>query len=204
MEPTIKLRTAKHFRFSILLGLILLTTMPVAAMARGFYTAVDVGQTSLDQYCQHEQPPGHSCSNNTTAFRLGGGYQFNPYFGIEASYGNLGTVRLNGTWATPDTVVEGKFTEIQLDTIFALPFSESFSLLFKLGVAKATVDTTYTCCFANDRSNYAMSVMGVGAQYDISKRLVARTQYEFQDAQALIGNSPFSISVLSAGVLWKF
>lgn len=202
MVSKMKIRLVNSIHIFRLGIVVLLLVVSTAAMARGFYTAVDAGHTSIENYCQ--QPRGYSCSNNRAALRLGVGYQFNPFVGIEVNYGNLGSVRLNGSWAGPNVTQEGKFSATQVAAIFSLPYSDSFSLLLKLGVARTALDTTYSCCYANENDVYWARVLGFGARYDFSKRFAVRALYEYQDEVNILGGTGVSISLLSAGVVWKF
>ncbi len=197
-------RHANRFNICAVCLLVLLSAISSKAMARGFYSAVDIGQTSFDQYCQHEQPAGYTCTNTATAVRLGGGYQFSPYFGLEANYGNLGSVKLNGIWAGANVNEKAKFRTIQVSANLDLPLSDAFALIIKIGIAKTTVDASFNCCYGNEKRDYMMSVLGFGAQYDISKKIAVRAQFESQDEQSLLGGSTFSISLISAGIVWKF
>jgi OOP family OmpA-OmpF porin len=200
MNLSAVIKQANPFHFVLVFALFLLTSMSAAAIANGFYTAVDVGQTSID--CL--QPPGYSCANNKAAYRLSGGYNYNPYIGIEANYGNLGSVRLYGIWGGPNVIQERQFSSSQIAAIIMLPNSESLSLFFKLGFGRIWIDNTYSCCYKNTRNAALSSVLGLGAEYDLSKRFSVRTQYERQEEAILLGGKSFSILLLSAGLKWKF
>lgn len=159
------------------------------AMAEGFYVALDVGQSNAKDTCTGAD----GCSDSATAMRAAGGYQFTPMWGAEVSYATYGKASLGGTSGDWET------NGVQASGIGTFPVAESFSVLGKLGVARiqhkaAGVTTTKT--------NLAY---GIGAQYDLSKAIAFRVQYE---RLGDVGDANTSVqakaSLLSVGALYRF
>jgi opacity protein-like surface antigen len=159
------------------------------AMAKGFYAAADVGHTNHSNPCNGTS----GCSNSSTVLRAGGGYQFTPRWATEVSFA------LYGKSNPGDTIDDWKTNGMQASGIGTFPVGESISVLGKLGVARITREaagTTYT------RTNLAY---GIGAQYDFSKIVALRVQYERISS---IGDDNTTgqsrLSMLSAGALYRF
>jgi OmpA-OmpF porin, OOP family len=115
-------------------------------------------------------------SENDTGFKIFGGYQFHKNIAAELGYGLL----------FDKSGVEVKALEATAVGVF--PLANQFSLYGKLGLAN--VDAT-------PGSDKTELTWGIGAQYDFTRNLGARLQwqrYETDDA----------IDFLSVGVVWKF
>lgn len=158
-------------------------------MAEGFYVALDVGQTNAKDTCTRRS----GCTDTATAMRAAAGYQFTMMWGAEVSYATYGKATLGGTYGDWET------TGVQASGIGAFPVTESFSVLGKLGVVRIehkAVGATST------KTNLAY---GVGAQYDFSKGIAARLQYErLGDVGDTNTTGQAKASLLSAGILFRF
>ena len=160
------------------------------AMAEGFYAALDVGQTNAKDTCS----AGTSgCDDSATAIRAGGGYQFTPMWGMEVSYATYGKAALgssHGDWKTNGVQVSG---------IGTFPVAESFSVLGKVGVARLERQVNGA---SSTKTNLAY---GIGAQYDFTKGIAFRAQYE---RLGTIGDTNTTgqakASLLSVGALYRF
>lgn len=159
------------------------------AMAEGFYAALDVGQTNAKDTCTG----GTGCDENATAIRIGGGYQFAPMWGMEASYASYGKASLGG--ASGDWETNG----VQVSGIGTFPVADAFSVLGKVGIARIEHKVASA---SSTRTNLAY---GVGAQYDLSTGIAFRVQYE---RLGTIGDTNTTgqakASLLSVGAVYRF
>lgn len=126
-----------------ILAVALLSALSTSAMAEGLYAAVDVGQSTAKDMCVG-LPAGFSCNEKATAFRFGGGYQFTPNLGIEASYGILGKPTMSGTVLGTAISGEAKANTLQVSATGTFPLADTFSLIGKLGIARTSLDVTAT------------------------------------------------------------
>ena len=97
--------------------------------------------------------------NQETSWKLYGGYQFNPTWGLEAAYNDLGRYRgsnLN-SWTLAGTA--------------SMPFGDKWSLLGKLGAAFNRPR------FAGS-SNRTDLLLGVGLGYSFTPHVGVRLEYE--------------------------
>lgn len=127
---------------------------------------------------------GAADKTNDTMYKLYGGYQFTPNWGVELGYndlgnkysavGSLGGVPYNATYKMDNWYVAATGT---------LPLQGGFSLLGKIGIAANKVSGNQICSgatcasFAADDSKTDVMV-GVGAQYAFMKNWAARLEYE--------------------------
>ena len=159
------------------------------AMAEGFYAALDVGQTNAKDTCNGSS----GCSDTATAIRAAGGYQFTQMWGAEVSYATYGKANLGGSHG------DWKTSGVQASCIGTFPVSESFSVLGKVGIARIEHQVNGA---SSTKTNLAY---GIGAQYDFTKGIAFRAQYE---RLGTIGDTNTTgqakASLLSVGALYRF
>ena len=89
-----------------------------AAEPTGFYAGAGVGQSMIDESFADDEDVG---------YQVFGGYQFTPYFGLEAAYTDFGEVDLRGN-------VGGLEADTwSLAAVGTLPFTDRFSGYAKAG-----------------------------------------------------------------------
>ena len=167
------------------------------AMAEGFYGALDVGQTTAADACTGA-PSVFGCEDTATLFRIAGGYQFAPMWGLEVSYGNYGKASLISSLA------DWELNGLQVSGTGTFPLGAGFSLIGKLGVAQTTIKLAATG-FGSTSATSTQMTYGIGAQYNFTESVAVRAQYEdlgtVGDANTT-GES--KVTILSAGVVFKF
>ena len=181
---------------------------PVAfADGSNFYAAFDIGQSDAKDGC-NGVPVGVSCKKTDTAYRLAGGYQFTPMWGAEVSYADLGKVTASGLVAGVPVSAELKSTSLQLAGTGTFPISGAFSVIGKLGIARTDVKPSGSALGITVGLPTTVSTKaayGIGVQYDFTKNISARAQYEdlgkVGDVNT-IGES--KMTLISAGVIYKF
>lgn len=186
--------------------------MSISAFAadQGGYVAVDVGQSTAKDACSGTT--GISCTDSGTAYRFGVGYQLNPDLAVEANYGVMASAKASGTLSGATINAEVKPKTLQVAAIGIFPVADAFALLGKLGIARTTIDSTGTCsgasCLVPSMSKSATSTKlayGIGAQYDVSKSVGIRAQYEYLGEVGDTNTTGTAkISLVSAGVVFKF
>jgi len=97
--------------------------------------------------------------NREDSWKLYGGYQFNPTWGIELGYTDLGQYR------------GGDIVSYTLAGTGTMPLNERWSLLGKLGAAANRPDAPGT----SDRTDV---LVGVGVGYSFNRNLGLRLEYE--------------------------
>jgi len=195
----------------VLSGLCVATAMTLASGAvlaadSGFYGAFDLGQSKAKDACTG-LPAGAACKNTATAFRIGGGYQFNENVGAEISYGDYGSNNASATILGIPVSATAKSSGLQASIIGIMPLGESFALTGKLGVAntKVKVSATGGGLWLGASATKTTAVFGIGMRYALSKNIALRAQYEdlgkVGDA-ATTGSS--KLTLLTAGITFGF
>ena len=132
-----------------------------AAEPVGFYAGAGVGQSMVDEYFADDEDVG---------FQAFGGYQFTPYFGLEAAYTDFGEV---------DTV--GGIGSLEADTVSlvavgTLPFTDRFSGYAKAGFHSwdAEVSAPGIGRASDDGTD---PTYGLGLQYRFTDTFALRGEY---------------------------
>jgi OOP family OmpA-OmpF porin len=185
------------------------------------YGGVSVGssKSKLDQDRQARQllpstaiVVGTDYNNQDTAFKVFGGYQFNPYFGLEGGYFDLGKFSYSTTTSTAAPATAGllhsekKVQGVNADVVGTLPFTPSFAVLGRVGLQHAKASTKLTsegsAAIASSgtgkrETNYKL---GVGLQYTFPNRVMLRGEterYRINDGVSGHGNiNVFSLSLV--------
>ena len=151
-----------------------------------------------------------SRDSRSTAYRLLGGYQFNRYLALEASYFDLGHFGFSGTTA-PAGTLNGRIrvAGVGMDVVGSLPVGDSFALLARAGGQWARTRDTFSTSGAATLSNASPShrgnnpKVGLGAQFDFSPSLLLRGEaerYRINDAVGQRGD----VNVLSVSLVMRF
>lgn len=158
-----KVRTFKPIAAALLVAGSLGAT---AAHADGVYGGAVLGTPRYQDNIN-----GVSGDSGGVSGKVFGGYQFNPYFGLEAGYADLGHVD-NSTGR-----IDGRSE--YLDAVGTLPLGSSkFSLLGSVGLAHVSLDTS-----AGDSSGNGFK-LGLGAQYALTDHVALRAEAERYHADA--------------------
>jgi opacity protein-like surface antigen len=166
---------------SMLLAALLLSSVAITAGASEsiVYGALDVTQGSTKDACT-SLPPTITCSTSTTAYRLGLGFQFNRFIGLEASYLFPAKLTASGTYLTIPVSGEVSVSGYQLSILGALPIGDHFSLLAKAGYASTDASESISG-FGYTLSNNEKNVnpaYGLGARFAFNDRFALRIMYE--------------------------
>ena len=127
-------------------------------LAAAFSAALVAGPASAQMYLGAAVGASKT-DTNENSWKLYGGFQFNPIWGLELGYTDLGRYRGSDieSWSMAGTG--------------ALPLSDRWSLLGKLGAASNRPS------FAG-ASNHTGLLVGVGVGYSMAKNLGLRLEYE--------------------------
>lgn len=172
------------------------------AIADSYYGAVDFGQITVKDFCTVLPGGLNGCQDTASLIRVAGGYQITPMWGAEISYGSYGKSSLGtGSGVSAEWQING----LQLSGIATLPIAAGFSSFVKFGVARTDLKLSGN---ALSNGNYSASstqfAYGFGAQYDFTKEVSVRAQYE---GLGNVGNSntgTYQATLFSAGLVYKF
>jgi len=171
---------------SVLAGLVVAGSLGAAsarAADSGFYVGGSIGAGRYQ-----DSVNGVSGNGDGASGKVYGGYQINPYVGVEGGYADLGHVD-NGTGR-----VDGRAE--YFDVVGSLPLGANFALLGSVGLAHVNLDTS-----AGDGSGNGPK-FGLGAQYSLSDHFALRAQAERYRADAF-GEKP-DVDQYTVGVRYTF
>lgn len=144
------------------------------------------------------------------AYRVFLGYQFNRNVGLEASFFNLGRFNYHATTTNGGTL-DGQ-TKIQgggVDVVGALPLSDNWSLLGRIGGQYAKTRNVFTGTGATFSSNPSPSArqfnykVGAGLQYAFSPNFMMRGEAEQYRTRDGIGGND-RVQVFSLSLVFPF
>jgi opacity protein-like surface antigen len=202
-----------------ILAMLLVASVPEAfASDKGFYAALDGGQSRIGGLC-NIFPPTVSCYDTGKVVRLGVGYQFDQTWGVELAYAHLASVGAEGTISatapngTPITVPYSAFVRIRgplLAEVATIPLGKGWSLIQKAGTLRLAdinvlVETSNTSGSYSHIGYTSLSLFwGIGTQYDFTSSYSIRAQYENFGTVGNADTGRFSVKALSLGLVYKF
>jgi OOP family OmpA-OmpF porin len=161
----------------LLSTLLLSATLGVAAFGahaqdKGFYAGAGVGQSFVDEGIYDDED---------TAFSVFGGYQFNPYFGLEAGYADFGKIEAKGVGPALEA------DTAYLTAVGSLPITDNFSAYAKAGFHNWNLDSELPGLVSDSDDSGTDPTYGLGVQYRFTDHVALRGEYsrfEVEDADA--------------------
>lgn len=180
---------------------------PAFAANEGAYVAVDLGQASFSN--ANGGPNGTTAFPNPGSLRIGGGYHFSQYVGVEAGYSIIGDSTINSTITGVGTATETlKTKSLNVAAVGTYPINDMFNVFGKLGLANTKIDYTLTSNFGATGSASASKtnlMFGLGGQYNINQHFGIRAQYEDFGKVQFAGTGPnVGVKVISVGGVYNF
>ena len=176
-----------------------------APMHQHWFVGGGYGNTDVDPRVTTGLITSGTVDGKDSGYKIYGGYQFNPYFGLELAYVDLGTVKYSGVFADPFGTLPVTGGTIDIDGFYfavlgSYPVSSSFSLFGKIGIYSWDMharDTTGGLPFS--AAEYGADVyLGVGAAFYFTRNVGLRVEWERYKL-----NSD-NADMLSAGVIVRF
>ena len=172
------------------------------AQDRGWYIGASGGQSDINDFCSNPVAVGTSCDDTGSAWSVFGGYQFNKYLGVELGYTDISENKASDSVSTVTWKVKGT----ELLGVGAIPVNQYFEVYGKVGVFFWDLNDSCTgaCTFSSQSETGADLTYGIGVQFNFSKNVAARAQYQrYKDVgnEATTGKS--DINILSLGIVFK-
>lgn len=156
-----------------------------------------------------------SKNSNDTSFKIFGGAQVLDFLAVEGGYANLGsfsttrTAKDAGNGATVTFTGAGKTQGVYADGVGSYAINSSFSLLARLGYGY------YWTSWDNSATGFAYTPTsgksvaqgfqyGLGAQFNMSKQIALRAEWDRKPSSYVIAGEKVSIDNVSLGMLYKF
>jgi OOP family OmpA-OmpF porin len=181
---------------------------PLAAQAdviggdqAGFFAGGSVGQSRLKVSSPDFEGSG---STQETGFKLIGGYQFNPYFSLEASYYNPGKFSESEDGASLTLDVE----VVQFSAVAAFPIAGAFEGYGHIGVSRWDADLTGS--FDGDTGTLSDKstdlTWGLGVKARLTDNLTLRAGFEQTEIEQPVGDLDldWELRFFSVGAVYNF
>ncbi len=209
-----------------------LILMPIIASAAGsgWYLAADRGQAHFADIAVQTNPSvfqipvssfvSSSASTQHSAFRLTGGYQFNRYWGLEASYVSLGQATINNNYIDPTdaTITTAEVQNRAHGWVLAgtgtYPFNDQWSVFARIGAIDGYLEQDLSiivngcpgCYTPTSVSSTAWkATYGVGVNWSFAHHWIVRLGW---DQYRNLGNSnttgEYTVNLDSIGIVYRF
>jgi OmpA-OmpF porin, OOP family len=184
-------------KHSIIIAAIAALAAPLAAQADNAYFGANVGRAE-----QKISNDIDSTKENTTGFKLYGGYDFNRNVGIEGGYVDFRKVEKSALGYGASSKPES----IYVAATGTLPLNDQFSLFGKAGVAfsHTKVDGWGPGFSDSVTNNQTTPMIGIGASFAMDKKISFVAEYENFGKVAKDDGGDIKADLLSFGVRVKF
>jgi OOP family OmpA-OmpF porin len=195
------MKAGKPFAVAVLLLLGALLAIPQAA-AQGFYIGAGVGESDADAgNAVPDLITSGSFDGSGTGVKFFGGVQFNPHFGMEMAFVDLGEAAYSGTCCFGTPVTNGRLETSGFNFSFVgtAPFGQSFSLFGKVGFfswESEARDVTGGRPFSRRVTGTDLSY-GFGGSFHVTRNFSLRVEWEQFEAVD-------DVSLLSIGAAFRF
>ena len=179
------------FAGSLLVAAFCLSAGPAAAQGTGFYAGGSVGRTSVD-VCRKLGSGLTSCDDTDSGFKLFGGYKFNPNFGAEVAFVDLGEIKATGPGGTARLESDG----LQLAAVGRFPINPQFDVFGKLGLFMWDISASGPGGSLSDDGTDIM--IGAGVSWHFTRQLSLRGEWERFDIDG------DDVDLLSVGLQFNF
>lgn len=194
---------------------------PVALAAEpGIYAGFNLGRASskIDKTRITDElfKPGFTYTSRRSdtkdvGFKLYGGYQFTPFFALEAGYFDLGSYNLDTAILPPGMLLSDMGVRgINFDAVVTIPVTEKLSAFARAGMNKIELDSDYfgsgsaaNGVYPSGSRRDTHEKFGVGVAYELTDKVSVRVEaerYNLQDVIRRDGN----VNLYSAGLVYSF
>ena len=140
-----------------------------------------------------------SAKENTTAYKVYGGFPFDNRFALELGYADLGKIEagsgINSVSAQPKALTAA--------VVISQPLGDKFAVNGKLGLA-STNPTLRANNIKVDHGSKSSLLAGVGVTFNITKQLTLVVEYESYGTLVEHQNVTLKATMASAGIRYKF
>ncbi len=165
-----------------------MTTTARADEAVGPYAGASIGRAH-----DRSDSPVAPTDRNDTNYKLYGGYGFTPNFGVELGYADLGHFgTANGSL---------RANAIFADAVGTFPLASQWSAIGRVGVFDGRLKNDDNMN-GNSKDTGANLKVGAGLQYDLSKGVALRGEWEHYKLNTSAGKP--DIDTYSIGVNYRF
>lgn len=153
-----------------------------------------------------------SSDDSDTGFKIFGGYRMHRNMAVEFGYTRLGKFSFSSTTTPAATASHTvKNDGWNIDLVGILPLPHNFSLFARVGAyfneSKSNTSTTGALVARTPSAKESKTSLkyGVGAQYDFTRNLAVRGEWERYDSLGDAATTgEFDVNLYTVGVVWRF
>jgi OOP family OmpA-OmpF porin len=204
-----------------LVGFALVSGQAAVAAESGWYGGISIGQSRAkihhERIANQVGVPVSSIAfdddDRDVGFKLLAGKKFNRNFAVEGGYFNLGKFGFTANYPTANSFTgDIKLHGLNLDAVGILPFTEKFSAFGRVGAFYAEAKDTFSGTGAgvpvaaadpNPKKRHGGYKYGVGLQYDFTRALALRGEWERYRIDDAVGNKG-DVDMLLVGLVLRF
>jgi len=172
--------------------------------SESFYVGASVGTSYGRDVCDGLT----FCEDTDTGIKVYGGYQFNPVWGVEAFYTDLGEFSGSTLWSyyTPSISAKASASAFGAVATASWPISDSFAIFSKLGLLYWSVDSSasgggYTVSIDDDGVGLAL---GLGLRYSFTDNFGIRADWDWYSVGDDSTTGESDVDLFSAGIFVSF
>jgi len=184
------------------------------------YIGAGYGISRYHDFCGFT-PPGFTCDEDGSAWRVQAGYMMRPWFGLEGAFIHFGDAHAPGFLVSPPagttslpTASDGRTYAFALLAVFRAPLGP-VGLQAKLGYGAVTSKFVATSAVQNNttgaisyfsseaRETKGRFVYGLGATYDITQQWHARFDWDRTEGKDNI-NPKYDVDAYTLGIGYRF
>lgn len=184
---------------------LLAAAVPAAAQAQdaAWYVGVGIGRVSSSGGCTGSAPPGITCDDKDTTWKIFGGYEINRYLGVELGLVDMGERPAFVTGLGPATA---SFKIFETLVVGNLPIGERFSIYGKAGIFQWDVDYSFPAGTAGGANSSGKDyTYGLGVKYLFVRNAAVRLELQRYNK---VGDPSFTgrfdVDVFTLGALIRF
>ena len=186
----------------------------VAAVENDYYLGVGAGRATLDTGAASRDAkadltsagmtsPKVTFDQQSTGYKVLGGYQAHKNFAVELYYADLGTYDFTFSKTSPDGTGSGstKVSAVGADLVGIVPVTQSLSALGRLGAYRRDSKGNFASAGSSSTLTSRLSTnvkYGVGLEWEAITAVGLRFEYEYYDDPGQ------SIGILSLGLVSHF
>jgi OmpA-OmpF porin, OOP family len=160
------------------------------------YGVISVGSSKHNLDCAGAT----TCDKTGTAFKLLGGYKFNPNFAVEGGYMNFGKSRAADAGDSLSLKVDG----FGIGGAFHQDFATNWNFVARLGLAqiKTKASATLGGVGGSDSDSSAQLYGGLGLGYKLTKQMSIDAAWDFSKAE--FAGEKGNVNAYSVGLTFAF
>lgn len=184
-------------------GALMLASAPALSQDASWFVGLGIGYMKTGDECPATAAPGANCEDEDTTWRIFGGYQFNPYLGVELGLVDLGDRSTAVSGLGPAIA---KFRIFELTLVGTVPVSQRTSVYAKAGIFQWDADFEFPAGaggFADANGNDY--TYGLGVKRQLTRNAALRLEWQRYDDVGDPGTTgKFKVDVFGVGALFGF